>query len=188
VNSLTTSGPIWYLMRGSGIVSLLLLTIVVALGVATTNRWGTRRTPRFVTTALHRNAALLATLFLLLHVVTAVIDPEAGVRLISVVVPFLATRSPLGVGLGALALDVLLALVATSLIRSRLPFRAWRAVHWSAYACWPLALVHGIATGTDSGTVWLLSVNLACIAVVGAALSWRVTQIDDGPKRLEVAR
>jgi len=188
VNSLTTSGPVWYLMRGSGIVSLLLLTVVVALGVATTNRWGTRRTPRFVTTALHRNTALLATLFLLVHVVTAVIDPDAGVRLVAVVVPLLATRSPLGVGLGALALDVLLALVVTSLLRSRLPLRAWRAIHWSAYACWPLALVHGISTGTDSGTVWLLAVNFACIAVVGAALAWRVSRLDHAPKRLEVAR
>ena len=51
-------------------------------------------------------------------------------------------------GLGALAFDLLVALVVTSLLRRRLGLRAWRAVHWLAYACWPVALVHGWGTGT----------------------------------------
>ena len=70
-------------------------------------------------------------------------------RLVDVVVPFVGAYRPFWLGLGALALDLLAALIVTSLLRARIGLRAWRAVHWVAYACWPVALVHGLGTGSD---------------------------------------
>ncbi len=64
MNGVLTAGPVWYLMRGSGVVSLLLLTAVSALGMATVSRWRPGRVPRFVTLGLHRNLSLLAVVFL----------------------------------------------------------------------------------------------------------------------------
>ena len=49
-----------------------------------------------------------------------------------------------------MASDLLLALTVTSLLRSRISYRAWRVLHWTAYACWPVALAHGLGTGTDT--------------------------------------
>jgi sulfoxide reductase heme-binding subunit YedZ len=174
MNGLLTSGPMWYLMRASGIVSLLLLTAVSALGVATVSRWRPGRVPRFVTLGLHRNLALLAVVFLTLHVVTAIVDPDAAVSAVAVVVPALSDKYGLWLAMGALALDLIVALVVTSLLRQRLPLRLWRALHWAAYLAWPVALVHGAGIGTDSSATWMLGVDAACVAIFAAAIVLRL--------------
>jgi sulfoxide reductase heme-binding subunit YedZ len=169
-----TSGPVWYLMRASGVVSLLLLTIVSALGIATVNRWRPGRMPRFVTLGLHRNVSLLAVVFLAVHVVTAVIDPQASVRAVAVVVPALSDRYGLWLGLAALALDLVIALIVTSVLRQHISPRIWRAVHWLAYLAWPVALLHGAGMGTDAGSAWLLAVDAACVVIFGGAVALRL--------------
>ena len=75
---------VWFLMRGSGVVSLLLLTGVMALGVATRGSAKISSLPRFATLALHRTISLLSVVFIGIHVTTAVIDPYAAVRLVDV--------------------------------------------------------------------------------------------------------
>jgi sulfoxide reductase heme-binding subunit YedZ len=172
----------WYLMRATGLVALIFLTLVVALGVAASTRLRTRGLPLYVTTTVHRNAALLAVAFLAVHVVTAVVDPDAAVQLTAVLVPFTSHWAPFWVGLGALALDLVAALVVTSLVRRRVPYRLWRRIHWAAYAAWPLALVHGLGAGTDRGTEWMRAVDAVCIGLVGAAGIWRLSG-DDRPER-----
>jgi sulfoxide reductase heme-binding subunit YedZ len=174
VNGILTSGPVWYLMRGSGVVSLLLLTAVSALGIATVSRWRPGRVPRFVTLGLHRNISLLAVAFLAVHVGTAVLDPQASVSAVSVILPLPSDRYALWLGLAALALDLVVALVVTSLLRHRLSLRLWRAVHWLAYLAWPVALLHGAGMGTDAGATWMLAVDGTCIALFGAAITLRL--------------
>ena len=169
--------PVWYLMRASGVVSLLLLTIVSALGVATVGRWRPGSVPRFVTLGLHRSVSLLAVAFLAVHVLTAVIDPDATVAAIAVVVPAPSDRYGLWLGLAALAFDLVVALVITSLLRHRIAPRVWRAVHYAAYLAWPVALLHGAGMGTDSSSAWMLAVDAACIAIFGGAVALRLLKV-----------
>jgi methionine sulfoxide reductase heme-binding subunit len=166
--------PVWFLMRGSGVVSLLLLTGVMALGIATYGGVRLGSMPRFATLALHRSMSLLAVVFIGIHVATAVIDPYAAVRLIDVFVPFTAASHPLLVGLGALAVDLVLALVVTGLLRERIGRRAWRAIHWAAYATWPAAFIHSIGIGTDTSSLWLRALAIGCVALIGGAVAWRL--------------
>jgi sulfoxide reductase heme-binding subunit YedZ len=180
----TGSTAVWYLMRSTGVVSQVLLTAVMALGIATTNRWSPRSTPRFVTAALHRSISLLSVVFIGVHVVTAVIDPYAVVGLVAVIVPFVGAGTPFWVGLGAVSLDLIAALIVSSLLRRHLGYRAWRAIHWVAYLSWPVALAHGLGTGTDAASVWFIVVTIACIATVSTAVAWRLSNRHDG-KRLE---
>ena len=170
---MSTSGAVWYLMRSSGVVTLVLLTAVFVLGIATTMRWRGRSLPGFAVVSLHRSLSLLAVVFLAVHIVTAVVDPYAAVGIAAVVVPFVAGKSALWVGLGAVSLDLTLALIVTSLLRARVGLRVWRAVHWAAYLSWPLALVHSLGIGSDTGTVWLQAIAVACVASVVAAVAWR---------------
>jgi methionine sulfoxide reductase heme-binding subunit len=193
MNGLLTSGPVWYLMRGSGVVSLLLLTLVSALGIATVSRLRPGRVPRFITLGLHRNVSLLAVVFLTVHVLTAIVDPDASVRAVAVVMPLPSERYGLWLGMGALALDLVIALVVTSLLRQRISPRIWRALHFLAYLCWPVAFVHGAGTGTDSGAVWMLAVDAICIATFGGAVALRLLRAPSpatkhlSPPRLRVA-
>lgn len=166
---------LWYLTRGFGLVTMVLLTVSVALGVAQMARYARPGLPRFLVSGLHRNASLVAVVLLAVHVLTAVADPFAPIRLVDAFVPFVGSYRPLWLGLGALATDMLLALVVTSLVRTRIGHRPWRAVHWLAYACWPLALVHGLATGTDTRMGWVQLMYVACVGAVLAALAWRLT-------------
>jgi len=172
----STSGPspLWYTTRALGVVALLLLTATVALGVAGTRRVETQAMPRVVRAGLHRNLSLLAAVFVATHVLTSVLDPFAGIGFLSAVIPFTSPYRPLWVSLGAIAFDMLLAVIITSLLRTRLSFRAWRGVHWLAYACWPIALWHGLGTGTDSHLSWLLFLDAVCVAVVVGAVFWRL--------------
>ena len=167
---------VWYLMRASGIVSLLLLTLVVVLGIATTRRVRLPGQSRGVTTGIHRSSSLLAVVFIAIHVLTAIADPDASVGLFAAIVPFADGRPALWLGLGALSLQLFAAVVVTSLLRRHFSRRVWRAVHFSAYAAWPLALAHGIGIGSDTGTSWLTAVNLLCLAAAGGATAWRLLE------------
>jgi sulfoxide reductase heme-binding subunit YedZ len=166
---------LWYFARGSGLVSLVLLTVVVALGIGARSGRPAFGLPRFAVNLLHRNAALLAVVMLAGHVVSLLFDPYAQLRVVDIVLPFVGNYRPFWQGLGSLAFDLTLALVATSLLRHRLGVRAWRAVHWLAYLAWPIALLHGLETGTDGGTGWLRTVAGLCAAVVVAAAGWRLS-------------
>jgi methionine sulfoxide reductase heme-binding subunit len=166
---------LWYFARGSGAVALVLLTVVVALGIGARSGRTAFGLPRFAVSLLHRNSALLAVTFLAGHVVALLLDTYAGVRVVDLVVPFAGSYRPLWQGLGTVALDLMLALAATSLLRHRIGARAWRAVHWLAYLCWPAALLHGLGTGSDRGTWWLWTISLTCAAAVVAAVVWRLS-------------
>ncbi|MDQ1603935.1 MAG: methionine sulfoxide reductase heme-binding subunit [Actinomycetota bacterium] len=165
----------WYLGRGTGVVSLVLLTLVVALGIATRSGRPLPGLPRFAVAAVHRNAGLLAVVLLVLHVGTLLLDPVAQLRLLDLVLPFVGSYRPLWLGLGTLGLDMMVALIVTSLLRARIGVRAWRAVHWLAYAAWPVALLHSLGTGTDAGTPWLRAIAAGCLALVAAAVAWRTS-------------
>jgi sulfoxide reductase heme-binding subunit YedZ len=141
---------LWFATRGAGVVSLLLFSAVTCLGILTVMRWRSASWPRFLTAELHRNLALLSVIFLVVHIVTAILDPFVALGWLATVVPFTSEYRPLWVGLGAISLDLLLAIVVTSLLRARVGQRAWRAVHWLAYGAWPLAVLHGIGTGSDT--------------------------------------
>lgn len=161
-----TSPVLWYAARATGLVSLLLLTGTVLLGLLGPLRASSRRWPRFVVGGLHRNVSLLAVAFLAVHIASSVVDRYVGIAWWDAVVPFGSVYRPGWLGLGALAFDLLLALVVTSLLRTRMPLPAWRAVHWAAYACWPLAMLHAWGTGTDAGRGWALLLTVVCLLVV----------------------
>ncbi len=171
----TGPSPLWYLARGAGSVTLVLLSATLILGITGALRWQPgRRIPRFVVDGLHRNLSLLAVLLLVLHILTAVLDPFAHLKLLDAVIPLASSYRPLWVGFGALAFDLLLALVLTSLVRRRLGLRAWRLVHWSAYACWPVAVLHGLGTGTDARAGWFQILTAICVLGVVCAVGSRV--------------
>lgn len=169
----TGTQAFWFLTRGTGAISFLMLTGVVVLGITGSVGWESRRWPRFITQGLHRNISLLAVAFLGVHVAMSVFDGFAPIRWVDAVVPFGGIYRPVWLGLGAVAFDLLLALVITSLVRVRLGYRSWKAIHWLAYACWPVALVHGLGTGSDTKAAWMLALVGTCVAAVAAAVWWR---------------
>jgi methionine sulfoxide reductase heme-binding subunit len=157
----------------AGVVSLLLLTAVVVLGMLVDRRVRLPGLPRFASVSLHRCGSLLALAFLVLHIVTAVAGPQARVGALAAIVPFGSGYARGWLAAGVVASDLIAALVVTSLLRRHLSYRVWRSVHWFAYACWPLALAHSIATGTGMRSGRLLDLAVACAALAAGAAGWR---------------
>ncbi len=176
---LAVAGPsaYWYLTRATGAVALLLLTISVVLGILGPLRFTAGpRWPRFAIDSLHRDISLLVIVLLVAHIITSVLDSFAPIKLIDAIIPFSSAYRPLWVGLGALSFDLIIALVITSLMRRRLGYGAWRAIHWLAYASWPVAVLHGIGTGSDTKVWWMLALTALCVVSVTAAVLMRIAQ------------
>lgn len=181
-----TPSPLWYTTRGLGIVLLITATGVLVLGIATVRRVKSEGWPAFLTAGLHRNLSLLVIALLPLHALTVMLDSFAHLGLVDVTVPFATAYRPLWLGMGVLAGELLIAMTLISLVRGSLGFGLWKLTHWTAYAVWPLALLHGLGTGTDTKAGWMLLIYAVCagsvlIAVLVRLLSngqggtWRVT-------------
>jgi sulfoxide reductase heme-binding subunit YedZ len=172
----TSSTPLWYATRATGLMALVLLTISMALGLLSAVRFQRPAWPRFVTLGLHRNVSLLALAFTVAHVLTTVLDSFVNIPIQDAVIPFISSYRPLWTGLGAISFDLMIALIITSLLRTRMSYRAWQAVHWAAYLCWPVAVLHGLGTGTDTPVGWVLVLTAACVLVVAALTVWRLVR------------
>ena len=165
---------LWFATRGSGIVSMLLFSAVMVLGILTTMRWQSTGWPRFLTAELHRTVSLLSVAFILAHIVTSILDPFAKLGIQAALIPFASTYRPLWVGLGVLSMDIGIAVLVTSLLKARIGQRVWRLVHWLAYASWPLAILHTIGSGSDASAPWMFAIDIVCLGSVGLALIWRI--------------
>lgn len=171
---LTASPADWYAARAAGVVAYVLLTAGVSLGLALSAPRPLERWPRFALEELHRFAGILVGIFVALHVATIAIDDYLRFSVAAIVVPFAASYRPVWTGLGVVAAELLLALAVTNRLRRRMPYRRWRRLHYANFAVWGAATLHGLAAGTDRGTWWLLGLQAASAAVVGAGLARRL--------------
>lgn len=169
-----SSPVLWYATRATGLVAMVLVSATVVLGALTGARLVGRRWPGFAQQAVHRNVSMLAVVFLALHVLTSVLDSFVHIGWAGVVVPGVSGYEPLWVGLGAVALDAMVAVAVTSLVRHRLPAGLWRAVHWAGYLSWPLAMAHAFGAGTDMAEGWASILGALCIAAVVGAVAVRI--------------
>jgi len=168
------SQALWFTTRAAGVVSLLLFTAVVVMGQLARLRVDSANWPRFLSADFHRNLSLLGLVFLVIHIVTAVVDPFTSLGIAPVVLPFGSSYRRFWLGLGTVAFEITLAVIITSLLRLRVGLRAWRTIHWLSYAAWPIAVLHGLGTGTDSNSVWLMGITIACVATVLVVTAWRL--------------
>jgi methionine sulfoxide reductase heme-binding subunit len=167
-----TSLP-WYAARASGLVAFTLLTISTLLGLALSGGARTRRWPRFAVEDVHGFVGLLVGAFVVLHGLSLLVDRYVPFSLVQLLVPGTASYRPLAVAAGIVAAELLAALALTNRYRRRLPYRVWRRAHYLNFAVWLLALVHGVAAGTDRSSAWTTGLYaLACGSVAGLAV-WR---------------
>ena len=173
----TTQG-IWFLNRATGLVLLALLTLSLVLGVVASSRRVPTWWPLFLGNELHRRISVFSLAFLLVHIITAIVDSFVDIDVFDVFIPFLTAYRPLWLALGTLATDILLAVLLTTTVRSKLSEHQWRAVHALSYLMWPLALMHGLGIGTDTHLQAVLVFNAACVGIVVAAVVWRISTLD----------
>jgi sulfoxide reductase heme-binding subunit YedZ len=171
-----TPSPLWYADRGTGAVTMMLLTASVVLGMGTTVRWKSPVWPRYISVPLHQNVSVLILCFLAVHIAAAILDPFAKLGLKDAFIPFSSWYRPFWLGLGVVAAELVIALALTSAVRKRIGFRLWRSIHWFSYVAWPLGLLHGLGTGSDARMAWFLWAQAACVFAAWLSLVfWRLS-------------
>jgi DMSO/TMAO reductase YedYZ heme-binding membrane subunit len=168
------STSLWYATRASGLMAMILLTLTMVLGITTTTRARARNWPGFAQQEMHRRISMIAVVFLGIHVVTSVLDTYVNISWAAVVIPFASSYGRLWVGVGAISLDLMIAVFVSSLLRARMRPGTWRAIHWLAYISWPVALAHTFGMGTDAREGWVIVLGVVCVVAVAAALVWRI--------------
>ncbi len=168
------STALWYTTRASGLMALILLTLTMVLGITTTTRARARNWPGFAQQEMHRRISMIAVVFLGIHVVTSVLDTYVHISWAAIVIPFTSSYGRFWVGVGAISLDLMIAVFVSSLLRARMRPGTWRAIHWLAYISWPVALAHTFGMGTDAGEGWVIVLGVVCVVAVAAALAWRI--------------
>jgi predicted ferric reductase len=168
-----TSPYFWYTTRATGFVALILFTLVVALGTFVANRIGGTYVGRFELNELHRSLTMVAIVFLMVHILTTLLDSYVPTGWISPFIPLTSKYEPVHVALGAVAFDLILAVWVSSLLKARIANRSWRFIHWFSWLALASAITHSFLTGTDSRSSWGLALGVVCGAVALASALWR---------------
>jgi sulfoxide reductase heme-binding subunit YedZ len=171
------ANPAWYVARSGGMLAFALLTVTVLLGLLLAGRKTLPRWPRFAVEDVHRFANLLTWSFVGVHVVALLADTFIGFSLAEVLVPFASHYRPAATAAGVVGAELLAALAITNTYRKRLPYAVWRRAHYLNFGVWALALVHGVAAGTDTGAAWAIPLYVAAAASVACATAWRVLRL-----------
>ena len=168
-----TSPYFWYTSRATGFVALILFTLVVSLGTFVANRIGGTIVGRFELNELHRSVSIVAVVFLVIHIVSTVVDSFVPTGWIAVLVPMTSSYKRIPVAVGTVAFDLILAVWISSLLKVRIANRNWRFLHWFSWLAFATAIVHTLLTGTDSRSGFGLILVAFCAGVVGVAAIWR---------------
>jgi predicted ferric reductase len=168
-----TSPYFWYTTRATGMVALILFTIVVTMGTLVANRVGGTYVGRFEINELHRSLSIVAMLFLVIHILSTVLDSYVSTGLISAIAPFTSSYRRLPVAIGTIAFDLMLCVWVSSLLKVRIKNSSWRFIHWFSWLAFASAATHSFLTGSDSHKPWGLVVIGLCVFVVAMAGLWR---------------
>lgn len=145
----------WYLSRTSGLVAYVLLWLSMVFGLLLTNKLARNTTGIPAAFDLHQFTSLLSLAFTLFHGLILLGDKYIGYTLAQLAVPFSQQGfRPVWVGIGQIGFYVMAIVTFTFYIRGLITQRGWRLVHFASFAMFVMALIHGLLSGTDTGTWW----------------------------------
>ncbi len=178
----------WDIARAGGFTAYVLLSLAVVVGLALSiqlqspSRW-----PRLLNSELHNFLTLLSTIFLVIHVLAAWIDPFTNFGWNEIFIPFASHYRPVWMAFGIVALYLGIAIGISTWLRSQIGYKWWRRLHVLTLGIYIIATIHGIGTGSDTLTSWALGIYLVSIALVGSLLCRRLLALQKGKRTKTVA-
>jgi len=145
----------WYLSRATAFVSLSLLWLSMALGLGITNKMARLWPGAPATFAIHEYVSLLGLAIAVFHALVLLGDHYINFTLLQLLVPFsTADYRPFWVGVGQIGIYVWGIVVLSFYIRSAIGQKTWRMLHYASFVLYLMGIIHGLFSGTDSGTDW----------------------------------
>jgi predicted ferric reductase len=169
----------WFVIRSSGLVAVVLLTVSVVLGLIGPRL---RPTARLTSISVHRAASVAGTLLIVAHIVLALLDTWIVLDWPAALLPGAAGWQRWGVALGALAVDLIIVILVTTATRLRTP-RLWRRAHLLAYPVWALSVGHGLLVGTDGAAMRAVAMASAAVVLIGMSIRLLVRPRGAGASR-----
>jgi hypothetical protein len=173
----------WFAARAGGIVAYLLLWFATFWGIMVSSKMLKGRVEASLIYGLHEFFPLLAILFAAIHAVVLLGDSYIDFRVSHLFLPFTSPYKPLWTGLGTVALYLTLALVTSFYVRSWIGRKVWRALHYTSFLAFGLALLHGLMAGTDSKVPGMQWMYIATGASILFATYYRVLSVQPKPVR-----
>jgi len=171
-----SSQVLWYSARAAGIVAWALAAASVIWGLVVSTRAVAPRPKPAWWFDLHRFLGGAAVVFTGVHVVSILLDSYVHFGPVNVLVPLTGSWHPVAVAWGIVAMYLLLAVEVTSLLRSRMPRRLWRGVHFATFGLYLVATVHAPSAGTDAWAAPFTLAVLMSLLAVGALTFIRMWQ------------
>jgi methionine sulfoxide reductase heme-binding subunit len=159
---------VWLAARATGLVALVLVALLVVLGILLSHPEQTQWKLAKRIYPWHESLYVFVVAFLVVHMVSLVVDPYAGVGLGGALVPGLSEYRSAPVALGVLALYALLLTALTARFTRLLPTGWWLKLHRLAAVVLAMAWTHGVLAGTDTRSLAPIYWGIA-LAVVAAA-------------------
>jgi len=163
-----------------GFLSLGLLWLTVLWGTTLRVGWGLTRVRHQTLYGVHQTMTLVGLTLGLVHALAQLAVPGGPVHLVDEWIPFTNGHDPLGIGLGVVALELLVALAASVLIQRRLGYHRWRMLHIAAYLAFTLLCAHVLISGSDTrstGVRLLVAAGWAATIVVRIATTHRAARV-----------
>lgn len=145
----------WIFLRAAGIASYLMLFGSVTWGLIATTGVMRKRVAKATATFVHQVLSTAGFVFLALHLGGLLIDSFEPFGFLDVLLPGHASYRPVGVGLGIAAMYLTVIVLVSSWVRRGVGPTWWRRLHVLAVPAFSLALVHGVAAGSDSLSPWM---------------------------------
>jgi methionine sulfoxide reductase heme-binding subunit len=157
----------WNVIRAAGIGAYLMLWASVAWGLVSTTSLFGKKMPKATSVALHQAFSTTGLILLATHLGVLLFDRFMPFAPLDLVVPMRATYRPVGVTLGIISMFVfLLGVFATSWGRRLIGTTWWRRMHALSVPGFTLALLHGLAAGTDARRIAMFAMYVATATVV----------------------
>ena len=172
----------WDIARAGGFVAYGLLTLAIVTGLLHSLRWAGERWPRLVNNEVHTHLTLLSLVFTVVHVVGVALDPFTAFRLNELLVPLASHYRPLWMAFGIVALYLGIAIGLSTALRLRIGYRTWRLIHFTTFAIFVFATIHGLGTGSDSRTGWAMVIYALSTLAVGGLVTARLVVSKMVPK------
>ncbi|MDQ4000474.1 MAG: ferric reductase-like transmembrane domain-containing protein [Actinomycetota bacterium] len=165
----------WAVARASGFVAFLAATGAIVLGAKRPAQLRLGGLPARVY-ALHRALGIVSLSAIAVHLSALWLDEFIQFTAAQLLLmPWTSSYEPFGVTLGWISMLLLLLVAASGALRRWFPSGTWRIVHAFSYLTFALGLVHGLLSGTDSGSPLTLAFYLATLLAVGLAAYRRLS-------------
>jgi len=164
----------WLFERLFAFMAYIALALSVVYGLLLSTKILDAIAHRPVSFSLHQDLAAFGLGLAGIHGVLLGLDKSVPFSLTQILVPGLAPHAPLAVGVGQVALYLMALVTASFYVRRRIGQRAWRTLHYVTFLAFAGATFHGIAAGTDSGSMWVQWLYLGSMATVAFLLTYRI--------------